>query len=48
MATATDDVVLKPYDHKKEVSAAMNEYLTWELDLVRQIKEDGTTDFKEF
>jgi len=48
MATATDDVVLKPYDNEKEIPAAMNEYLTWELDLVRQIKEDGTTDFKEF
>jgi rhodanese-related sulfurtransferase len=48
MATVAEDVVLKPYDHKKEIPAMMNEYLTWELDLVRQIKEDGTTDFREF
>ena len=48
MATTAEDVVLKPYDHKKGIPEAMNAYLTWEIDLVRQIKEDGTTDFKEF
>jgi rhodanese-related sulfurtransferase len=48
MATAAHDVWLKPYDLSNDVAAAMNEYLTWEINLVQQIKDDGTTDFKEF
>jgi rhodanese-related sulfurtransferase len=48
MATVAHDVWLKPYDLSNNVAAAMNEYLTWEIKLVQQIKDDGTTDFKEF
>jgi rhodanese-related sulfurtransferase len=48
MATAAHDVWLKPYDLSNDVAAAMTEYLTWEINLVQQIKDDGTTNFKEF
>ncbi|MDH3712903.1 MAG: rhodanese-like domain-containing protein [Gammaproteobacteria bacterium] len=46
MADVADDVWLKPYERAAGIEAAMNEYLTWETDLLRHIKQDGTADFR--
>ena len=46
MADTPDDVWLKPYDRNTDITAAMNEYLAWEIDLVRQIEADGTARFR--
>ncbi len=43
-----DDVWYRPYDRATGVEAAMKEYLSWELDLVRQIERDGDTRFRTF
>ncbi len=48
MATAGDDVWLRPYDRGGDVTQAMNAYLEWELALVAQIEADGTTRFRGF
>ena len=40
------DVWLKPYERPGDPKAAMNEYLSWEIDLLDRIKRDGTTRFK--
>ena len=49
IADPTDDRWYKPYDLEEEGdSAAMQAYLTWEVDLVGQIERDGTADFKAF
>ena len=49
IADDTDDRWYKPYDLEEEGdSAAMQAYLTWEVDLVGQIERDGTADFKVF
>jgi rhodanese-related sulfurtransferase len=45
LASATDDVMYKPYDHERGIEGYMREYLSWELDLVRQIEDDGTARF---
>ena len=39
------DVWLKPYERPGDPKAAMNEYLSWEIDLLDRIKRDGTTNF---
>jgi rhodanese-related sulfurtransferase len=39
------DVWLKPYERSGDPKAAMNEYLSWEIDLLDRIKRDGTTHF---
>jgi rhodanese-related sulfurtransferase len=39
------DVWLKPYERKGDPKAAMNEYLSWEVDLLERIQQDGTTHF---
>ncbi|MGE0733195.1 MAG: rhodanese-like domain-containing protein [Alphaproteobacteria bacterium] len=46
--TSTDDVWYKPYDHLDNVEQAMRDYLSWEVNLVDQIKRDGTVRFKIF
>jgi len=46
MADVTDDVWLRPYERKGDQRAAAIEYLSWEVDLVAQIKRDGTTRFR--
>ena len=43
-----DDVWYRPYDRATGVEEAMKEYLSWELDLVRQIERDGDTRFRIF
>lgn len=39
------DVWLKPYDRAAGISAAMEDYLAWEIDLIDRIKRDGTCHF---
>ena len=45
MASEPTDVWLKPYERKGTVEDFMNEYLTWEIALVDQIKRDDTVSF---
>ena len=45
MADEPDDVWLKPYERTGDTQAAMNAYLSWEVDLLERIKQDGTTRF---
>jgi len=39
------DFYLRPYDRNAGVEEAMNAYLTWEIDLVNEIRRDGTVAF---
>ena len=39
------DFYLRPYDRNSGVEAAMQAYLSWEIDLVREIERDGTVRF---
>ena len=39
------DFYLRPYDRNHGVEAAMHAYLSWEIDLVHEIKRDGTVVF---
>ncbi|MBM3602065.1 MAG: sulfurtransferase [Alphaproteobacteria bacterium] len=48
MADDTDDVWYRPYDRKRDDQAAMNAYLTWEIDLPAQIARDGDAKFCAF
>ncbi len=48
LADTPDDVWLRPYDREQGVEAAMKEYLSWEVDLVQQIKRDGDAHFRHF
>ncbi|MBV8538605.1 MAG: thiosulfate sulfurtransferase [Alphaproteobacteria bacterium] len=45
MADEPIDAWLKPYERAAGVSAAMSEYLAWEVDLIDRIKRDGTCRF---
>jgi rhodanese-related sulfurtransferase len=45
MADEPLDVWLKPYERPNDNEAAMNAYLSWEIDLLERIKRDGTTHF---
>jgi rhodanese-related sulfurtransferase len=45
MADEPLDVWLKPYEQATDHEAAMNAYLSWEVDLLDRIKRDGTTNF---
>ena len=40
------DVWLKPYERQAGVQSAMQEYLSWEVDLLERIERDGTTRFQ--
>jgi rhodanese-related sulfurtransferase len=40
------DVWLKPYDRSAGQTAAMQEYLAWEIDLLQRIERDGTSAFR--
>jgi rhodanese-related sulfurtransferase len=46
MADEPIDLWLKPYERPNDHEAAMNAYLSWEIDLLDRIKRDGTTDFR--
>ena len=39
------DFYLRPYDRNSGVQEAMNAYLSWEIDLVREIERDATVRF---
>ncbi|MDF1791595.1 MAG: rhodanese-like domain-containing protein [Thalassobaculaceae bacterium] len=45
-----DDSYLRPYDrtNKAEIEKAMNDYLTWEVALVEQIKKAGGISFRHY
>ena len=45
MADEPLDVWPKPYERPGDPKAAMNEYLSWEIDLLTRIERDGTTHF---
>jgi len=45
MADEPLDAWLKPYERPGDPKAAMNEYLSWEIDLLERIARDGTTHF---
>ncbi|HEX9465263.1 MAG TPA: rhodanese-like domain-containing protein [Alphaproteobacteria bacterium] len=40
------DAWLKPYERASGVSAAMADYLAWEVDLLERVKRDGTCSFQ--
>jgi rhodanese-related sulfurtransferase len=45
MADEAIDVWLKPYEQPGDNEAAMNAYLSWEIDLLDRIERDGTCNF---
>ncbi|HET7912919.1 MAG TPA: rhodanese-like domain-containing protein [Pseudolabrys sp.] len=45
MADDPIDAWLKPYEQANDHEAAMNAYLSWEVDLLERIQRDGTTHF---
>jgi len=42
------DVWYRPYDLDEGNEAAMKAYLSWEVDLTKQIERDGTARFRDF
>jgi len=46
MADEAVDAWLKPYERPGDPKAGMQEYLSWEVDLLERIKRDGTTRFE--
>jgi rhodanese-related sulfurtransferase len=48
VADTTDDVWYRPYDRTAKVEEAMQEYLTWEVNLVKQIERDDDVKFRAF
>jgi rhodanese-related sulfurtransferase len=48
MASPPEDIWLRPYERKGDVSGAMAEYLDWEVNLLAMIDRDGTTAFKAY
>jgi rhodanese-related sulfurtransferase len=48
LADTTDDVWYRPYDRTANVEEAMQDYLTWEVNLVRQIDRDDDVKFRAF
>jgi rhodanese-related sulfurtransferase len=48
MADDALDLWLKPYERPNDTTRAMNEYLSWEVDLLERIKRDGSTSFVPF
>lgn len=39
------DFYLRPYDRNDGIEAAMREYLSWEIDLVKEVEKDGDAPF---
>jgi 3-mercaptopyruvate sulfurtransferase SseA len=48
MADEAVDQWRKPYERSGDTKAAMQEYLTWEVDLLPRIKRDGSLQFERF
>ena len=46
MATAPDDIRLKAREQSENVEAAMQEYLSWEINLVNQMATDDDQRFQ--
>ena len=46
MADPAEDIWLRPYEKDWGVEEAMQDYLTWEVALVEQIRRDGTARFR--
>jgi rhodanese-related sulfurtransferase/predicted metal-dependent enzyme (double-stranded beta helix superfamily) len=46
MADEPKDVWYRPYDRETGIEAAMQQYLTWEVDLVGQVERDGDARFR--
>lgn len=44
----TDDVWYRPYDRTANVEEAMKDYLSWEVNLVKQIERDDDVNFRAF
>ena len=47
MADEPLDYWPKPYERTGNTKDAMNEYLSWEVDLLPRIERDGTTRFSD-
>jgi rhodanese-related sulfurtransferase len=47
MADEPVDMWLKPYERPNDTTKAMNDYLTWEVDLLARIERDGSTHFMQ-
>jgi hypothetical protein len=48
LASAPEDVFLKPYERGEGNEAAMQDYLTWELALLDKIARDSEVNFRYF
>ncbi|MEO7728897.1 MAG: rhodanese-like domain-containing protein [Burkholderiales bacterium] len=48
LADTTDDIWYRPYDRTANVEEAMQDYLTWEVNLVKQIERDDDVNFRSF
>ena len=48
MLEPPEDVYYKPYDHKAQIEAAMQDYLLWEVALLEQIRRDPDCRFRDF
>ena len=48
MLEPPEDVYYKPYDQQAQVEAAMQDYLTWEVALVEQIRRDPDCRFRDY
>lgn len=48
LADSTDDVRYRPYDRTDNIEEAMQDYLNWEVNLVKQIERDDDIDFRTF
>ena len=48
LADKTEDVWYRPYDRMANVEEAMKDYLTWEVNLVKQIERDDDVAFRTF
>ena len=45
MADEAVDVWLKPYERASDQTAAMRDYLSWEVDLPARVARDGSANF---
>ena len=48
MLEPPEDVYYKPYDHRTQIEAAMQDYLQWEVALLEQIRRDPDCRFRDF
>ena len=48
MLEPAEDVWYKPYDHKAQIEAAMQDYLQWEVGLLEQVRRDPDCRFRNF